>query len=197
MLQKMQRQKTRRQNSGASIPRWGWAIILCFLALIGGTILHLKGTVPTLLSKLQRVNPPATTPGTLPEVAQESSPINPTLVRAYSLTIITRSKFLLDRAEIGFISSSAEDYYMGCIKASEEIKTNIKKIPVDDPKISEARSHLVEMAIGFERMIMCFEESDLNGKRYFRLPSDNKLAFNVSAKSVIDHYKRLELVCPE
>lgn len=118
------------------------------------------------------------------------------IMHAVTDIIVTRSSFLAKSAENGFISPHTVDYYLSCFESVETVKASIKKLPVNDPKNSQARSHLVEMSIGFESMVQSFEEgeSNTNGKRYFRLPSRNKLQFALNAESVFEHYKRLELL---
>lgn len=193
-----------RRKSDNSIPRWGWIVILSFIALIAGTVIYIKGIVPAMLASLnQKPQAPSNTkllPPALPTmVLEDSSKYNSAIIRANSLAIITRAKFLTNCAQSGFIFPHAIDYYLGCVTAVGEIKDSIKRLPMDDLKTSEARSHLVEMAVGFERMVQCFEESESesDGKKHFWLSSENKLEFAMSAKSVIEHYERLDLVCPQ
>ena len=182
-----------RRKSSNSVPGWGWLVIVSFIAIIAGIWLQLNGTIPGLWNQLQekplRPAPP------MPQVIQELPPTHSSIIPANAATIISGSTFLLNHSQLGVISRNKIPRYVQCERECLDIKTAIRTLPVNDPNLAEARSHLVEMAIGFEKMIQCFEES--KDKDYLRLPEDNKFALATSANSVIEHFKRLELVCPE
>jgi hypothetical protein len=119
------------------------------------------------------------------------------IIRAQSLVIFGKSKGLAQCASMGFVSSHNEDFFQSCIESCRQISEQIRRIPQDDPETSEARAHLVEMAIGFESMVNCFAEMTDGERSYRPLPEANKIRFSLAANSVIEHYKRLDLAVPE
>lgn len=168
--------QARRRKGSNSIPRWGWIVILSFLGLIGGTVLHINGV-------FQQISLSSTSHQSHLEndtFVEEANLIRNDIVRtrkvfaAHALYFAELSKSLSEgeeriamakRAEILLHKRTLREAIDQAIDHIPAIRDKIRKCIPKSPDLKPAHNCLVECILVFDK-ITPIQNWDQNGTSF-------------------------------
>lgn len=195
------RQKNR---SKPYMPIWGYCLIGAVIVSLVALFLTANGTLQAVGKSAKSffaVKAPAVAivsneVASRAKKLEEDRSYNTAMMRGDAVIILGNASPIISSGANGYLPGKLNKHYLECLEIAEKTANKVREYPMDDPAISEARSHLVEMTLEFQNLLRCFEFKDDPTAPYYRLPKKMEFSFARSAASLVEHYKRIDLLLP-